>query len=82
MSGRIDVTVFLDNIAPSKAILSVAPFGAVGALHSDDGCWHSYPEGGHPAYTPTPEQVAALASVLAAFSLLVTAPAKAASRGR
>jgi hypothetical protein len=37
MTGRIDVTVFLDNITPCKAILSVAPFGAVGALHSDDG---------------------------------------------
>jgi hypothetical protein len=73
MNGRIDVTVFLDNIAPSKAILSVAPFGTVGALHSDDGRWHSYPEGGLPAYTPSPEQVAALASVLAAFSRRVAA---------
>jgi hypothetical protein len=66
MSGKVDVSIHLDSILPGRAILSVGRLGTVGALHSDG--WHTYPSDRTPAYIPTPQQVSALAMVLAAFT--------------
>ena len=66
MTNRFDVTITISGNAPEQATLALGPLGVVGTLQPDG--WHKPPGDDPPTYTPTPEQLSALATVLAAFA--------------